>query len=303
MRVSIVTPTYNQAHYLEATMLSILSQQCADLQYVVVDGGSTDGSQEIIHRHEDRLAWWASEKDSGMYDAITKGFAHTDGEIMGWQNSDDVYLPWTLQLVTRIFEQFPQVEWLTSAWPITIDPDGLPINTVPRHGFSRQGFLAGDYLVGAGWEGVAFVAQDCTFWRRSLWDKVGGLDTSLKYAGDFELWAKFFRHARLWTVTVPLSTYRKQPDQKSLVGYEQYMAEAVPVMRREAGALPSPRVQKWRMRLIKGCLAHPVTRPLRRRIFEPYPLIDYQWSTDRWRLREITPGDDFHDDPYQGPFG
>src|SRR3954464_13703841 len=93
-RISIVTPSFNQARFLPETIRSVLGQNYPDLEYVVIDGGSTDGSAEVIRRHEDRLAQWVSEKDAGQYDAINKGFARTSGEIMGWLNSDDLYTPW-----------------------------------------------------------------------------------------------------------------------------------------------------------------------------------------------------------------
>src|SRR6267154_2378048 len=94
-RISIVTPSFNQGSYLEETIRSVLDQNYPNLEYVVVDGGSTDRSVEILQRYADRLAWWSSEPDGGQYAAINKGFKHTSGEIMAWINSDDKYLPWT----------------------------------------------------------------------------------------------------------------------------------------------------------------------------------------------------------------
>src|SRR3569832_204801 len=94
LRVSIVTPSYNQGRYLDETMESVLKQEYAGLEYIVVDGGSKDESPEIIRRHVDRLAYWCSEPDAGQYDAINKGFLQSSGEVMGWLNSDDKHTPW-----------------------------------------------------------------------------------------------------------------------------------------------------------------------------------------------------------------
>src|SRR5688572_24212441 len=103
LKVSIVTASYNQGPYLEAAMLSVLNQPRVNVEYIVVDGGSTDESPEIIQRYSDRLAWWVSEKDKGHADALNKGFAHSTGEIMGFLNSDDMLTPWALSVVEEIF--------------------------------------------------------------------------------------------------------------------------------------------------------------------------------------------------------
>src|SRR3954471_21047527 len=122
--ISIVTATWNRAGFLEEAMRSVLDQAYPKLEYVVVDGGSTDGSVEIIRKHADRLAWWCSEKDSGHCEALNKGFAHTTGEVMGWLNSDDKYTPWALAVVGEIFATFPDVQWITTLFPLLWDAQG-----------------------------------------------------------------------------------------------------------------------------------------------------------------------------------
>jgi glycosyltransferase involved in cell wall biosynthesis len=184
--ISLVTPSFNQAPFLAAALDSVLGQNYPQLDYVVVDGGSTDGSRDLIASRASRLAWWCSEPDGGLYDALNKGFAHTTGEIMGWLNSDDLHFPWTLRTVGEIFARFPEIDWLSSLAPSTWSPEGHPLGVASIEGFSRAAFLDGGYLPG-GSRHYGWIPQESTFWRRSLWEKAGAcLDASLRLAGDFE---------------------------------------------------------------------------------------------------------------------
>src|SRR3954447_3859663 len=123
-KISVVTPSFNQAEYLEETLRSVLDQEYTNLEYIVIDGGSTDGSVDIIRRYEDRLAYWVSEPDQGQYDALNKGFARTTGEIMAWLNSDDKYLDWTFSSVAEAMSKLPEIEWLTSQFQFFWDQKG-----------------------------------------------------------------------------------------------------------------------------------------------------------------------------------
>ena len=114
LKISIVTCSYQQGRYLDATMRSVLEQEKADVEYIVMDGGSRDNSVDVIKRHADRLHYWVSEPDGGQTDALIKGFNLATGDIMGWLCSDDLLLPGALELVARYFEQHPEVEWLTT---------------------------------------------------------------------------------------------------------------------------------------------------------------------------------------------
>ncbi len=107
-RVSIITPSYNQARFIEQTIQSVLSQDYPNLEYLIVDGGSSDGSLEIIRRYSSQLAWWVSEPDHGQTDAINKGFAHAHGEIFAWLNSDDTYLPGAVTHAVAALQAHPQ---------------------------------------------------------------------------------------------------------------------------------------------------------------------------------------------------
>jgi glycosyltransferase involved in cell wall biosynthesis len=198
-------------------MDSVLGQGYPRLEYIVVDGGSTDGSVGLIEQRADDLAWWVSEPDDGAWEAINKGFAHATGEVMGWIGSDDLLMPWSLSIVGEIFATFPQIEWLTSQIPMMCDEDGRPVESYRLDAYSADEFFRGANLPFAGWKAAGFIQQEATYWRRSLWERVGArLDESLQLAADFDLWARFHRSdAKLFGVRVPLACFRLHADQLS----------------------------------------------------------------------------------------
>jgi hypothetical protein len=239
LRVSIVTPSYNQGRFLEETLQSVLSQKYPALEYIVIDGGSTDDSPAILRRYSDRLAYWCSERDHGQYDALNKGFALATGEVMGWLNSDDKHLPWTLSVVAELFETFPEIEWLTTLFPLRWDATGRAVRCAQRLGFNQQGFLAGENLPTGSWYAPGWLQQESTFWRRSLWERAGGkLDNQWDLAGDFDLWRRFFQFAELYAVDTPLAGFRQHGDQKTSVQKEKYCREAMEVLKKGGGRMP-----------------------------------------------------------------
>ena len=238
-RISIVTPSYNQGEFLEECIDSILSQNYPDLEYVIMDGGSTDNSVEIIKKYEKYLSYWQSRPDDGQYAAIDEGFRKTSGPVMGWLNSDDKLHHQALFKVAFLFTEHPEVEWLTGRTNIW-DKDGaiqlilseyLPI-------FTRARYLRKDY-------DDPSIQQESTFWRRTLWEVAGGgLKKDLQYAGDLELWVRFFRHARLFTVDTLLGGFRMYGNQKTAQFMDRYRAEAEAVLDEElrlfqAGTYPT----------------------------------------------------------------
>lgn len=226
LRFSIVTPSFNQVRFVEAAIHSVLAQPC-DTEYVVMDGGSTDGSAKVIERNASRLAHWESAPDAGQYDAITRGFAKTSGEIMAWLNSDDLYCPWAFSVVCEIFEKLPQVQWLTTTMQIRWDAEDRPVRTLHVPGYSRKAFLRGEHLPLPGTPALGWIQQESTFWRRSLWEKAGAqIGAGYPLAGDFELWARFFQHAELYAVETPLGGFRFHGDQKTGGDRADYLAEA-----------------------------------------------------------------------------
>ena len=224
--ISIVTPSFNQGLFLESALRSVLDQNYPALEYVVMDGGSTDGSASILRRYEARLAGWTHAPDAGQYDAVAKGFARTKGEILGWLNSDDALVPGALSVVGEIFAQFPQIEWLTTTRPLFWDARDRIVRCEALAGFSRGGFFAGEHLKREGCFDAGFIQQESTFWRRSLWEKAGGFDPDFPLAGDFALWARFFEHAELVGIDTPLAGFRLHDNQKTGHRFAEYAREA-----------------------------------------------------------------------------
>lgn len=216
LKITIITPVYNQVDYLEETIQSVVNQNYPNLEYIIIDGGSTDGTLDIIRRYEAHITQWISEPDQGMYDALNKGFKLSTGVIMGWINSDDILLSQTLFNLARLFNELPQVSWLQGLNSV-IDLKGNIVNVHTPKRFSLITILNGDYR---------WIQQESTFWRRSLWDKAGGhVHYDLKLAGDFELWFKFFQYEKLYYVNIPFGAWRKRPGQLSDVHMDKYTEE------------------------------------------------------------------------------
>jgi glycosyltransferase involved in cell wall biosynthesis len=230
----VVTPSFNQARFLAATMESIHGTGYPNLEHIVIDGGSDDGSVAIIEGYADRLAFWVSEPDAGQTDALIKGFARATGDILCWLNSDDLFEPWTLFEVAEFFSSNPEVEFVygDSTW---VDAEGAVIKPKREHGFNRFVWLY-DHN---------FIPQPSTFWRRSLYDRVGGLDPGFDLAMDADLWIRFADHTTPRHVRRPWSRMRFYPEQKNTAMRARSGIEG---RRIRARYLPNQSRRLWRLK-------------------------------------------------------
>lgn len=185
--LSIVTPSFNQAAFLDETLRSVISQRRDVHEYFVYDGGSTDASPEIIRRYEDQVDHWVSETDKGQSDAIARGFARATGDYLAWINSDDVYLPGALARVRAALEANPTWD-LVSAWHVRIGPASEVIGCHRLPPESRRS---------ARW-GVFHPTQPTVFFRRSLYQKVGGLNLDLHLVMDTDLFSRMLEAGAVW---------------------------------------------------------------------------------------------------------
>jgi glycosyltransferase involved in cell wall biosynthesis len=199
--------------------LSVISQKYPNLEYIVMDGGSTDGSADIIRKYEKQISFWESQPDLGLYDALQKGFLKSSGEIMGWLNSDDILHSNSLFSVAALFSVNPEISWI-QGYPTVIDEQNrIVFQRLPV--YSKLFHYLKDYKDGR------FIQQESTFWKRSLWNRAGGyVSQEYKFAGDFELWIRFFDHSRLFTTSAILGAFRvRKNGQLSSINYGEYLAE------------------------------------------------------------------------------
>lgn len=204
-RITIVTPSYNQATFLESTILSVLGQEYPDCEYIVMDGGSTDGTVDIIKKYSAELSYWESGPDGGQAAAIRKGFNIARGEILGWLNSDDVLMPGCLRTVATEFPDDPEVIAIAGR-SVFIDSANRPIGvTVPK---ARRT-----------WNDMLFwghgLAQMATFWRRCAYEAVGGLDTTFSFSFDCDLFVRLRQVGNMRLIPHYLAAFRLHPRQKT----------------------------------------------------------------------------------------
>lgn len=236
--ISIVTPSFNQARFLEATIRSVLEQDYSNIEYIIVDGGSTDGSVEIIQKYAKRLAWWVSEKDQGQTEALNKGFARATGEILAWINSDDTYEPGAVAAAVNYLAAHPETG-LVYADTNFIDEQGRVIGRFPAAQTDLPRLQ----------RGYVHIPQQATFFRASLWKQVGPLDPSFYFAMDYDLWVRLARltsfaylPGQVW------ANFRLHASGKTIVADDRCWPEMLKVHYRDGGSFFAPIVGKYYIR-------------------------------------------------------
>ncbi len=236
-KVSIVTPSFNQARYLEATLRSVLEQDYPNLEYIVIDGGSTDGSLEILQRYSDRLAYWVSEPDAGQTDAINKGFARATGEILAWLNSDDLYRPGAVAQAVEFLQAHPEVGMVYG-----------DAEFIDEHGKVIGRFAAAQTDYRKLRRGYVHIPQQAAFFRASLWKEVGPLDPSFYFAMDYDLWVRIAAVAPIRYVPRTWAAFRLHGDAKTMASADRCWPEMIRVHQRLGGGKLSVIYAKYLIR-------------------------------------------------------
>jgi glycosyltransferase involved in cell wall biosynthesis len=249
MLVSIVTPSFNQSRYLETTIRSVLEQRSPrseargdhpSIEYLIADGGSTDGSVDIIRRYADKLAWWVSEKDRGQTDALNKGFARAQGEILAWLNSDDTYEPGAVAAAVKYLTDHPQIG-MVYADTNFIDENGRMLGRFPAaqtdYRRLRQGYV--------------HIPQQATFFRADLWRQIGPLDPNFYFAMDYDLWVRLAKLAPFaYLPGQTWANFRLHTNGKTIAADDRCWPEMLKVHYRDGGSVFAPIVAKYYLRKV-----------------------------------------------------
>lgn len=228
MKVSIVTPSYNQGKYIRKTIESVLSQGIDDLEYIVMDGGSTDETVEILKEYGDRITW-KSEKDKGQTDAVNKGIKASSGDIIGWLNSDDIYYPNAIKNVLDVFEKHPEVNVVYGN---------------ANHIREDDSFIEEYYTEDFDYErlkDICFICQPSLFFRKSVVEKYGYLDDKLQYCMDYDYWLRLGKGEKFYRLNELIAGSRLYEDNKTLGARRKVHEEMIKMQKKNLGKAS----EKW----------------------------------------------------------
>jgi len=212
--VSIVTPSYNQARFLEQTIQSVLCQTYPNIEYAIVDGNSTDGSLKIIQKYKKQLAWFVSEKDRGQAEAINKGFKRVKGEFIAWLNSDDLFLPGAVEAAVRILSEYPNAAFVHGD-VLAVDADGRVLNKIGYKDWGLSDLMK-----------FRIIGQPAVFMRKSMLEKAGFLDPSYHLLLDHQLWLRLGQWGEMLYIREPWSMARFHENAKNIAQAAQFGDEA-----------------------------------------------------------------------------
>ncbi|MFN2628968.1 MAG: glycosyltransferase family 2 protein [Gaiellaceae bacterium] len=224
--VSVVTPSLNQVRYVEEAIRSVAEQDYPRIEHIVIDGGSTDGTLDVLRRHA--RVRWISEPDRGQADALNKGFGMSSGEIFAWLNADDVYLPGALSAAVAALQE-SGAALVYGGWR-QLDEGGATIKDVGARPYDYRELL----------EVRNLIAQPSAFFTREAFEGVGGVDAGFRYAMDYELWLRIGARYEIRRIDGILAGFRFQPDSKTVASYERFWAETHRASRRHGGRYFSP---------------------------------------------------------------
>jgi glycosyltransferase involved in cell wall biosynthesis len=235
--VSIITPSFNQSRFLQETIESVLTQDYPNVEYIIVDGGSTDGSLEIIKQYSSKLAWWVSEPDRGQTDAINKGFAHASGDILAWLNSDDTYQPSAITQAVETLQAHPEVSMVYGDANF-INEQSEIIGRFPSRQTDLRRLL----------QGFVHIPQQTMFFPAHYWPYVGPLDLQIKFAMDYDLWVRLAKLAPLLYVPRLWANFRLHGQGKTTYMDDRCYPDMIRISQRETGQKATRLVLRWYLR-------------------------------------------------------